>query len=311
MLEHSGMTAASPRIGICVVHWRSPDVVTSTLSQLLASSGVDLDVVVVDNASGDSDVAQLRQQIRGPIRLVEMPRNYGFAAGANVGFRLLRDSVPANDYIAVSAHDTLLEQDTLALLANALACNPSLGVVGPLFESGNSAKYVEDHSYRLSPQSWRATSLTQSLHACDWLPGALMMFRPSALASVGMFDERLFAYVEDVDISLRMWRKGWEVAYLDSARARERGSVISTPGHVYMIARNHLLIARWHLPAKSFIRLVITKTTHVLRAYLASHALWRSADRRVLSRIFARSQRQAVIDAVCGRSGPADWEELA
>lgn len=303
-----GVTAAvapKQRLAVCVVHWRSPDSLVRTVTSLMESRGVDLDVVVVDNASGAEVVARLRRDLPLPVYVEALSENLGFAGGANYGFRILSSTSSPPSYVAVCAHDTLVEQDTLSLLVGALETSPRLGVVGPVLDRGDGV-YRGGHGYSLEPWSWRVSELPNGQHPSDWLVGALMVFRFAALRAVGVFDERLFAYEEDVDICLRMWRAGWQVAYVDGARAREHGSAISGQGHVYMIARNYLLLARWHHGKGIFAREVARKLVHALRATMASLAPWRSGDQRRLSRFFAGAQFRAVCDAVRGRSGAPD-----
>ena len=53
--------------------------------------------------------------------------------------------------------------------------------------------------------------------ACDWLSGCFLMVRRAAIEQVGRFDERYGKYFEDVDMSLRMARAGWQVMYHGAA----------------------------------------------------------------------------------------------
>jgi N-acetylglucosaminyl-diphospho-decaprenol L-rhamnosyltransferase len=290
-------------LGVVVVHWRSPRSVVRTVAGLLASRSVSVTVLVVDNASPPDDIDLLRQELTGKAEIVHLPHNIGFVGAANVGLARLGTARSQFRYLAVSAHDTVVGADTLGTLVTALDSQPMLGIVGPVFGDEPRA-YVLAHSYPLEAYARSQRELGSGIYLTDWITGALMVLRPECLQQVGQFDDRLFAYCEDVDLCLRAWRSGWRVAVIEGAHASESGAVIGTSGRVYLIARNNLLLVRWHQSAVRFITAVVRVVMDSVRAGAASLILSRHRDRRSLSRTFARSQFLGAIDALRGRSGP-------
>ena len=53
----------------------------------------------------------------------------------------------------------------------------------------------------------------ETLSAVDWGLGAAMLIRRDAVGVEDLLDERFFLYFEDVDLCIRMWKKGWKVLY--------------------------------------------------------------------------------------------------
>jgi GT2 family glycosyltransferase len=85
----------------------------------------------------------------------------------------------------------------------------------------------------------------------DWVAGCAMWLRMRALDAVGLFDERFFAYHEEVDWCVRAWRGGWRVVYCPRAVVTHtgRGSAggeASIRVRKYFAARNAVLYARKH-----------------------------------------------------------------
>ena len=60
--------------------------------------------------------------------------------------------------------------------------------------------------------------ITKQQKEVDWVVGAAMMINREAMQKIGMFDERFFFYVEDVDLCRRMWEGGWKVVYYPESK---------------------------------------------------------------------------------------------
>jgi GT2 family glycosyltransferase len=275
---------------VFVIHWNNAAGVRSTVRSILGSKGIDVRVSVLDNASDPEH----RQGIEDlGVEILDLPHNVGFAGAANEALERAR----SGELVAISAHDVSVGRDTIQALVHAICLNASVAVVGPKF----SGAYAGPSTYTLEPHAHLAPALRGGLEPQEWIPGAFMLLRPSLVEA---FDERLFAYVEDVDLCLRAWRSGWVVARLPSAPALETGRTVDGYSAQYLMLRNHILIARWHLSPSS-ARLVIRRgLISALKASFAGAAVWRGHARRKRSVRMARAQLKAVADARAGRFGP-------
>jgi len=127
-----------------------------------------------------------------------------------------------------------------------------------------------------------------------------MALARTALADVGLLDERLFAYVEDVDLSLRVRGAGYAVVFVPDAVVRHKGSA-STGGsastaNLYYSARNTIAVAERHRPLPHGLRGLrrfVVVATHLVQA--ASHPRPRKAAAAALA---------GWRDARAGRTGP-------
>jgi GT2 family glycosyltransferase len=204
-----------------VVCWNNRDVLGRCLEHLLASRWDDgrLDVVVVDNGSTDGSVDGLAARFP-TVRVIETGANLGFAGGANAGLTDL-DDVWA---VALVNSDAFVEPGWLAPLAAALE-DPAVGAACPklLFAEPdpagrpriNNAGNVLTSSWVVVDRGYGEIDAGQYDQAEDvwgWCGGAVLLSR-RYLDDVGRFDERLFMYAEDADLSWRGATRGWRYRY--------------------------------------------------------------------------------------------------
>jgi len=158
-----------------------------------------LRLIVIDNGSTDDSVAYLRSAAASlpfQMDIVETKQNLGFAGGHNVGFQHGR-----SDYYFVVNLDTEVGPDAIDKLVNALESDPRAGIAEARQSPHEHPKYFDPVTGETS-----------------WCSGACMMIRPAALQAIGGgFEESFFMYAEDVDLSWRMWLRGWKCVYVRDA----------------------------------------------------------------------------------------------
>ncbi len=238
--EHAGLDvpAVAARSGeaglsIVIVNWNTRDHLEGCL-QSAAQFGptrVPWEVIVVDNASTDGSAAMVRS--RWPeVRLIENRTNEGFARANN---RAIRASEA--EYVLLLNSDARLTPGALDRLLNFMASHPRAGVIGPRLVYGDGQwqrwtagrapslsaainHYLFVDRLRLGDHTPRSLYLTNDVRTAfrpDWISGACMLVRRAALRQVGLFDEAMFLYMEDVDLCRRMRQGGWDVWYCPDA----------------------------------------------------------------------------------------------
>jgi GT2 family glycosyltransferase len=241
-----------PAVGVVVVNFRTPDLTLACAESLRGLDYPNCKLLVVDNASGDDSAAKFVAALPAQELLVA-PSNGGYTAGNNLGVaEMLRRGC---EYILVLNPDTIVvNHQFVSELVEHLEANPTIGAVGPrvfLRRHGN----VQNTVLRF-PWVWRRAvdwvkirlfgspirSRDEALDA-EVLNGVCVLFRASALKDVGLFDERTFAYIEDVDWAYRAERRGWKRSYLpiDSVVHLQKESGYERGGTVdYLLKRNTL-----------------------------------------------------------------------
>lgn len=201
----------------------------SLLEQLLHSlerQTLSHDVVVVDNGSTD-ETASLVEQRFPEVRLVSLPQNLGFGRAINAGVRASRAET-----LVFLNNDVVCEPDFIERLVGAL--EPRAGVV--------MAAGVLLQAARPDRIDTAGIEFDRSLLAFDYLHGAPVSvlddglrdpvgpcagaaaFERGAFESVGGFDESFFAYLEDVDLVIRLMAAGGRCRLAPGARALHRHS---------------------------------------------------------------------------------------
>ncbi len=242
---------AGVRWSAVVVNYNAGHHLAPCIESLLADDSAGrADVVVVDNASDDDSLASLGDL---DVSVVHSGSNLGYAAAANLGIATTR-----TDVVAVINPDTLLVAGSAARMLDRLDASAELGAVGPRITNPDGSTYP---SARREPSTldsighallggWRPrnrfTRRYRELDVdpsqprdVDWLSGAAIWFRRSALDAVGGWDERFFMFLEEVDLCRRLREGGWRIAYEPTAQlVHEEG--VSRAHHPYrMIVAHH------------------------------------------------------------------------
>jgi GT2 family glycosyltransferase len=252
------------------------------LSSVLARAGdIDLELIVVDNASTDG-TRELVQDRFPQVRVVSSP-NRGFAYGNNRGL----EHTTAR-YVLLLNPDTEILQGTLRELIDTLDADPRIGLAGvrqvdaegaPLptirrFPSATRAlgEALASERWPLHP-SWAGERVLDPrtyarAHECDWVSGSFMLVRREALLGAGLLDERFFLYSEETDLCLRIRRAGWRIHHLPLMTIRHHaGKAGARPALVAQDALSRKLYARKHLPpAQRGLFLTAVALRHALRA---------------------------------------------
>ena len=221
--------------------------------------------MVVDNASQDGTVAMLECQ-HPQVEVVKAEANLGFAGGANLGMAHV-----ASPIIVLLNNDAIAHPEMLAAFVRALeapATETIAAVTGKVVLHGdgrlNSTGNLVSRTGRGYDRDWRRRD-DGSRASGDVFAfcGAATALRSSALRQVGGFDEELFLYYEDTDLSWRLRAAGWAVRYEPRAIAVHRHAASSREGSPmfhFWNERNSLIVFPRHAPANLVFRMLLRRT---------------------------------------------------
>lgn len=244
-----------PSVTIIVLTYNG---VSDTLACLASLRRLDypaarVQVVVVDNASSDATVAEVRTHFPEVV-VVENGANLGFAAGNNVGLRYAL--VRGYDYALLLNNDTEVAPDCLALLVAAAEREPQVGVVGPTIYYYAAPEVIWSAGGRID---WRrGTSLMDgtgerdagqypAVRAVDFVTGCALLVKRAALAQAGLLDERFFMYYEETEWAVRVRRAGFTILHVPQARLWHKiplDARFDKEYLAYYMTRNRLLFLR-------------------------------------------------------------------
>jgi GT2 family glycosyltransferase len=244
------VSGGGPTVSVVIPNWNGRRWLGPCLEALRAQDRPAHEVIVVDNGSTDGSRAYLREAHPG-VAVLELGVNTGFAHAANRGVQHA-----AGELVALVNTDVVLAPDWLSRMARSLGDDPAAGAVACKIVSLDDPSSIYDagdvlrrdgaceQRGRFMPDDGRWDRPGEVFGAC----AGAALYRRSVLRSLGGFDERYFAYLEDVDLALRIRLAGWRCRY-EPAVARHAGEGSSrqlTGGHHFLVARNTVvLVARW------------------------------------------------------------------
>jgi N-acetylglucosaminyl-diphospho-decaprenol L-rhamnosyltransferase len=205
---------------VIVVTWRSGMRILGCLERL-ESQDAQHRTIVVDNASGDGTTETVRRSFPS-VEVLELPANIGFGRAVNAGA-----AHGTGDALVLVNDDVALEAGALAALLAPLESDERVGMVAGLTTIPGTS-LVDAFGIELDPtlaayNRLRRRPLHETPGTLLGPSGGLAAYRRAAFDDAGGFDERLFAYGEDVDLALRLRLAGWTAAAAFEARGEHAG----------------------------------------------------------------------------------------
>lgn len=220
----------NPELSIIILNYNVKEFLLNCLDSIFQSKG-KLDkwqVIVVDNASSDGSVEEVRERYKD-IEILENSKNLGFAAGNNKAIPFVKAPV-----VLFLNPDTIVVGNAIQKTLEVLLSNPDLGAITCKVELGDGSLDYSCHrgfptpwnsfAYfsglaKLFPRSpifagYTATYLdTSKPHEIDCLTGAFLMVRKIVGDQIGWWDSDYFFNGEDIEFCFSLKEKGWKIYY--------------------------------------------------------------------------------------------------
>ena len=242
-----------------------------------ALEGIEGEVFVVDNHSEDDSVAVVRTDYPWA-RLIESPENVGFARANNIAIRQSEA-----EYVLLLNPDTVVEENTLRQSLAFMDSHPEAGGAGVMLHNADGTLAPE--SRRAIPTPWvsclKMLGFTKRYYMSHlpWdqpsqievISGAFCLLRKKALDEIGLLDETFFMYGEDIDLSYRLLKGGWQNWYLPYSIIHFKGKSTqkSDYRYVHIFYQAMLIFFRKHYGHLSFFYTMPVKMAIYFRASIA------------------------------------------
>jgi len=213
---------------VIIVAYESGAFLQPCVDALAAQTFEDFEAVIVDNASSDGSVRDLRSP-DDRFRVLSLGRNTGFAAANN-----LAAASSSSEFLVLLNPDAVPDAAWLETLIATARTAPDIASVGSLQRRLDNPEVLDGVGdvWHVAGLAWRAGEG----HPAAGAPGdgeifgpcgAAALYRREAFVALGGFDERFFCYCEDVDLAFRLRSAGYRSVRASSAVVRHAGSGIS------------------------------------------------------------------------------------
>lgn len=223
------------RVLVIIVNYKSAKLTVDCIRSLESErQGLDLRIVVVENASGDS--AYLRQALtQEHVTLLLAERNGGFAYGNNLGIRYAYENDFIVDYFHLLNPDTRANPGAVQKLVEFLDAHPDAGLAGSSIQNEDGSEWPIAFRFptlaseidrgmdfgivtRLLDRWVVSRTMGKQPEPIDWVPGASLMLRREMVEAIGGLDEEYFLYYEETDFCLKAHRAGYSCWYVPESR---------------------------------------------------------------------------------------------
>jgi len=257
-MQHS---TESVEISIVIVTWNARRYLDLCLDSIVKDTPRrSVEVFVVDNASADDTIQMLETKYPW-VNLIKSKNNLGFSKGNNLAIRQC-----GGRYIALVNPDVIVFPGCLDALADFLDQNPRVGNVGPRIFNPDM---TQQSTCRRFPTLWNnfcsATRLESIFkrsrifagehmfyfphdrtRLVDVIVGCFSMIRREAFNDVGLLDEELFMYGDDVDWCRRARNAGWQIAFYPKAQSiHDRGKTTASYPVRFAIEQQRSVLRYW------------------------------------------------------------------
>jgi hypothetical protein len=275
----------TPHTFIIILNWNGKHHLEDCLGSLSSINYPNYKIALVDNDSQDGSVPFVRSKYPH-VHIIQNDKNLGFAEGNNVGIRYALSQ--GAEYVVLLNNDTRVEPDFLIHLIQRGEEAKEVGVLGGKVLMFFNPCIVNSTGVNLNQFAYGwDRDFGEEVHSVNREPGevlavtgSLMAIKREVFEKIGFLDPKFFAYFEDVDFCIRVWKHtDFKIKYVPQAVIYHKFSA-SVPGESslkrYLMLKNQYRIFFKHFPLFKMLTIYPLFSMHrILRIlnYLRQHDL--------------------------------------
>ncbi|MCR4324905.1 MAG: glycosyltransferase family 2 protein [Candidatus Curtissbacteria bacterium] len=294
-------------ISVIIVNWNTKKLLEDAISSLFKySKDVAFEVIVVDNGSEDGSIEMVKKKFPN-VKLIEHGYNAGFTKGNNSGIKVAKGK-----YIFLFNSDAYLIENTLKKLVEKADSLKNLGAMGPLLLNEDRTiqqsvgfdphlpqvfwwmTFIDDlpGGSLLNPYHVDHDSFYKKEREVGWVTAAAILLPKKVINKVGMFDETIFMYGEEVDWCYRIKKAGYKIYFSPSTKMVHIGR-----GSMGKVSKNAIIgeykgIVYFYKKHKGFVSLQISRMLLKIGA-LARILIFGALGRKELAKFYAEALKVA------------------
>ncbi|MDD5020756.1 MAG: glycosyltransferase family 2 protein [Endomicrobiaceae bacterium] len=223
------------QVSIIIVNYKTKELAKDAIQSVFdKTEGINYEIIVIDNNSKDGSVEYLKNQFKDKIEVIDAGKNLGFGGGNNIGIRKAKGK-----YIFLLNPDTKLINNAIKILYDYMEQNEDVGACcGNLYDENMnpvlsfSMRKSTIFSYLYTKYShiiskigtlnknklYNYFNYGDKIKDVGYVSGADMFIRKSVLDKSGLFDEDIFMYGDDIDLSYRISKSGFKLKSIPQAK---------------------------------------------------------------------------------------------
>lgn len=302
----------TPKIYIILLNWNGYSDTLECLESLKKINYPNFEVVVVDNNSSGDDVKIIQEKFGDFVKeIIVTENNLGFSGGNNLGIDFaLQDGA---DFILLLNNDTIVEPDFLGKLLDGFNKNENVGITAPqinyydnpeiVWTVGGKISKLRGSGFAYSDKN--ESEIDKNERVVTFASGCCLLIKREVFEKVGLFDEKIFLYVEDTDFCYRSLKAGYKIIVSPTSKIYHKvGS--STSEDLKQIPLYYTTRNRLHFARKNFYGFHFITTIYIFTAMLFKTFFWLLKGK--LENIVV--VKQAFLDYLKGKMGKINSEEF-
>jgi GT2 family glycosyltransferase len=261
------------KVAIIIISYKTSHLIGELVSTIRETM-LDVAIYVLDNGSTDETYAQLQEIRDSRIRLVQSRKNLGFTGGINYTLKEAVKNDDSFDYFFLLNPDAFCIPDLISNLAVYLKDDPKAACASPRILHVNGSSWysgatVDRLSGRVNNNATaNAPAVPGIPYEVDVFSGCAALFRLKMVQAAGMFNESLFMYYDEADMSMKLKQLGYKILYVphltvyhDVSYTTRNISHLKT----YYMTRNKLLVFGKTMPVTNKIYYVFYELAYYLK----------------------------------------------
>lgn len=234
----------------------------------------ELEIIVVDNASIDGSVESIKYYVSSikyeeKIKLIQSKENLGFGRGCNLGAKAAKEK-----YLLFLNSDTEILDKGLIGMTKFLDDNPRVAILGGRLENSDGSlqpsagKFYNLFNLLIMLLGFERFGFLRSspnkIQKVDWVSGACLMIRSDIFKKLNGFDEKIFMYVEDMEICFRAKKIGFLTYFYPNLLLKHKS--LGSSNRTFAIINIYKGILHFYSKHKTHLEYLIAKALLITKA---------------------------------------------
>ncbi len=265
------------KIAVIIINWKKYDFTLKCIDSVLKSTYKNFKIIIIDNESQNCFSDEINKSDK--IHIIKNENNVGFSRANNQGIKYSIKN--GFDYVLLLNNDTIIKNDLIdSLIQQSSALNQK--IIQPLILNYDGTKIWNAGgtinnffgTFQTLKKGKSFKNLKSNRNFTEWFTGCCVLIKTEIFKDIGYFDERFFAYYEDVDFSIRLKKMGYSVALMTDSHIKHYESASSksinesegnlSPYVHYLNIRNHILLLKKHSKSFNLIGVLLYQLIKIL-----------------------------------------------